>query len=192
MRRTSDSDWWVLSWSISRRHSAVGLVASVRATWPAKSASVRVGPIVGGSTRPVTTSKLPMSVWVPWRTYSNSRRSTRPGRTGSVGAARSSAWITQRVPGHLIQTDNVDGGLLRVPVVRLERRRLGVHRADRLDLGREHRRVTLAGREPVPALVGLERGRFQKPETARRSGRRCARLFPACWLRRPTRGASTG
>ena len=31
---------------------------------------------------PVTTSKLAINDKVPWRIYSNSTRSTRPGRTG--------------------------------------------------------------------------------------------------------------
>src|SRR5437867_8529682 len=61
--------------------------------WVAKSASVRVGPTVGATSRPCTTSQLAMRHCVPWRTYSNSRRSTCPGRTGSVGAARSRAWM---------------------------------------------------------------------------------------------------
>jgi hypothetical protein len=44
-------------------------------------------------TLPVTTSKWAISVWVPWRTDSNSRRSTLPGRMGRDGAMRSSAWM---------------------------------------------------------------------------------------------------
>src|SRR5438552_199387 len=43
-------------------------------------------------TFPLTTSKLMMNDRVPWRMYSNSRRSTLPGRSGKLGAARSSAW----------------------------------------------------------------------------------------------------
>src|SRR5947207_8530924 len=60
--------------------------------WAAKSASVRVGPTDGQITWPVTTSKLIMNDSVPWRMYSNSRRSTLPGRSGKPGAARSRAW----------------------------------------------------------------------------------------------------
>src|SRR2546425_2010519 len=60
--------------------------------WARKSASVRVGPTEGQMTSPVTTSKLIMNDSVPWRMYSNSRRSTLPGRSGKPGAARSKAW----------------------------------------------------------------------------------------------------
>src|SRR5438128_2701625 len=60
--------------------------------WARKSTSVRVGPTDGQMTSPVTTSKLIMNDSVPWRMYSNSRRSTLPGRSGKPGAARSRAW----------------------------------------------------------------------------------------------------
>src|SRR6478609_1878380 len=92
-RRTSDSDWCVLSRSVAKTHSASGSVATVRSMCAAKSASVRVGPTLGATIRPSTTSKLAIKHCVPWRTYSNSRRSTWPGRIGSVGAARSRAWM---------------------------------------------------------------------------------------------------
>jgi len=59
--------------------------------WARKSASVRVGPTDGQMTFPLTTSKLIMNDSVPWRMYSNSRRSTLPGRSGKPGAARSRA-----------------------------------------------------------------------------------------------------
>src|SRR4029450_10410775 len=92
-KRTSDSDWWVFNWSVTKPHPAAGSVATVWSMCAVKSASVRVGPTVGATRRPWTTSKLAMRHCVPWRTYSNSRRSTWPGRPGSVGAARSRAWI---------------------------------------------------------------------------------------------------
>ena len=56
----------------------------------AKSFSVRVLPITP-STLPVATSKAAIRVCVPWRRYSNSRRSTLPGIIGSPGAMRSKA-----------------------------------------------------------------------------------------------------
>ena len=71
---------------------AAGSVATVRWMWARKSASVRVGPQEGATTWPVTTSRLTMKVRVPWRTYSNSRRSTLPGSGGKPGCVRSSAW----------------------------------------------------------------------------------------------------
>src|SRR5438876_1384723 len=60
--------------------------------WARKSASVRVGPTEGQMTPQGTTSKLTMNDSVPWRMYSNSRRSTLPGLSGKPGAARSRAW----------------------------------------------------------------------------------------------------
>ena len=45
----------------------------------------------GASTWPVATSRLRINVQVPWRIYSNSRRSTLPGASGSPGYLRSSA-----------------------------------------------------------------------------------------------------
>src|SRR5919202_1733513 len=92
-KRTSDSDWWVFNCSVTKTHSASGSVATVRSICAAKSAAVRVGPTVGATTRPCVTSQVAIRHWVPWRTYSHSRRATRPGRTGRVGAARASAWM---------------------------------------------------------------------------------------------------
>ena len=60
---------------------------------PGSLASVRVGPSVGATTCPVTTSRLRMTVHVPCRMYSNSRRSTLPGASGKPGCLRSSAWM---------------------------------------------------------------------------------------------------
>lgn len=54
---------------------------------------MRVGPIDGQITLPVATSKFAMNDKVPWRMYSNSTRSTRPGRTRFVSWRRSSACI---------------------------------------------------------------------------------------------------
>ena len=64
--------------STTKIHAASGSVATVCAMWPTKSASVRVGPIVGAINSPVVTSKLPISVNVPCRVYSNSIRSHFP------------------------------------------------------------------------------------------------------------------
>src|SRR6266699_3489434 len=47
----------------------------------------------GRTTSPVATSKLAIKHCVPWRRYSYSGRSTRPGCIGQVGAVRSSACI---------------------------------------------------------------------------------------------------
>src|SRR6266542_3590158 len=92
-RRTSVSDLCVSSWSAMNTHPASGAAATVRSTCAAKSASVRVGPTAAAMTLPVATAKVAMSAWVPCRMYSNSRRSTAPEHIGSVGAARSSAWM---------------------------------------------------------------------------------------------------
>ena len=61
--------------STTNTHGAAGSVATVCATCRTKSASVRVGPKLGASNWPVTTWKLPISVVVPCRLYSNSRHS---------------------------------------------------------------------------------------------------------------------
>jgi len=54
--------------------------------------------------------KLAMRVQVPWRVYSNSRRSTRPSLTGKVGAMRSEGLDA----GHLVDAEGWDtsGGTL--------------------------------------------------------------------------------
>ena len=61
--------------------------------WPTKSSSVRVGPKVGATISPVTTSRLPIKVKVPWRLYSNSRSYCCPGCIGNVAATRTNAWM---------------------------------------------------------------------------------------------------
>lgn len=58
----------------------------------AKSFSVWVLPTTP-ATLPVVTSKAAIRVCVPCRRYSNSRRSTLPGRIGRPGAMRSNAWM---------------------------------------------------------------------------------------------------
>lgn len=58
----------------------------------AKSSSVRFWPSCR-VTLPVATLNPAIRVWVPWRLYSNSRRSTRHAVIGCVGAIRSSACI---------------------------------------------------------------------------------------------------
>src|SRR5436190_548538 len=84
---------------------AAGSVATTAWTWARKSASVRVGPAYGAMTWPATMSRLRMNERVPWRMYSNSRRSTLPGASGRPGCLRSRAWtpvnssvLTQRSP----------------------------------------------------------------------------------------------
>ena len=60
----------------------MGSLSTVERMWARKSASVRVGPTDGQMTSPLTTSELMMNHNVPWRTYSNCRRSILPGRRG--------------------------------------------------------------------------------------------------------------
>jgi hypothetical protein len=91
--RASPSEQWMFKLSTTKIHDASGSVATARATCATKSSSVRVGPSDGATSRPLTTSKLPISVSVPCRLYSNSRRSASPGRIGLVAAIRSSAWM---------------------------------------------------------------------------------------------------
>ena len=81
----------MFSLSTTNTHDAGAAVATVCVTCSTKSASVRLGPSVGASNAPVTTWKLPISVTVPWRLYSNSRHSVWPGRIGNVAAIRSNA-----------------------------------------------------------------------------------------------------
>ncbi len=92
-KRTKPSDLWVLSWSTTKIQVASGSPSTVRVTCATKSSSVRVGPMVGVTALPVTTSKFAMRQRVPWRRYSNSMRSVSPGRVGSVGWRRSRAWM---------------------------------------------------------------------------------------------------
>jgi hypothetical protein len=81
----------MLSLSLTMRQCVCGgSLARTPSRKAAKSLSVRVGPIVPW-TRPVATSKQAISVWVPWRLYSNSRRSIWPARIGRVGVIRSRA-----------------------------------------------------------------------------------------------------
>jgi hypothetical protein len=69
--------------SVTKCHRvASGSEAIVRTMWVTKSASGRVGLRDEATTRPCATSKLTMSVKVPWRIYANARRSTRPGPIG--------------------------------------------------------------------------------------------------------------
>jgi hypothetical protein len=68
-------------------------VARVRAIGPAKSAAVLLGPTVGATTAPVATAQLAIKPCVPWRREAYAGRSTSPGCLGTVGAARSSAWL---------------------------------------------------------------------------------------------------
>jgi len=60
--------------------------------------SMGVGPMVGRRGLPVTTSKLAIRQSVPWRLYSNSMRSVRPGLVGLVGWIRSSALLGRLTP----------------------------------------------------------------------------------------------
>ena len=77
--------------STTKIHDAPGSVATVCSMGPAKSASVRVGPMVGVISSPVVTSKWPMSVSVPGRVDSNSIRSQCLEVMGRLGAIRSKA-----------------------------------------------------------------------------------------------------
>ncbi len=76
-----------------------------------------------------------MRAWVPWRTYSNSRRRARPGPGARSACLRSMAWI----PGLLVdrQHDRSLG-------------RLTVQRADRVDLLAELR---IGAVQPLPNTV---------------------------------------
>jgi len=51
--------------------------------WAKKSSSLRVSRIEGATILPVATATLAIRHCVPWRIYSNSWRSTAPGRIGS-------------------------------------------------------------------------------------------------------------
>ena len=79
-KRTRPSDLWVLSWSATKTHVALGSKSIVLVMCATKSSSVLVGPMVGRIALPVTTSKFPIRQSVPCRLYSNSFRSMRPGR----------------------------------------------------------------------------------------------------------------
>ena len=134
--------------SATNTHDAPGSVAIVCSMWLAKSASVRVGPIDGAINSPVVTRKLPISVNVPCRSYSNSIRAGFPAIIGLVGAIRSNAWMpvissTQTVWVFWVRS-NAGAAQVRV--------------ADRLDLLLKPDRVLLGGVEPIPALVGLHGG----------------------------------
>jgi len=86
-------DMWMSRLSHTTRQRIAGAAEAKSASRKAtKSASVRVSATLP-PTLPVTTSKWAISVWVPWRTYWNSRRSTLPGRMGRDEAMRSSAWM---------------------------------------------------------------------------------------------------
>ena len=98
--------------SATNTHDASGSVATVCSMWLAKSASVRVGPIVGAINSPVVTWKLPIRVNVPCRLYSNSIRSRLPGGHRLIGGVP-----LQRLDArHLVGADGVG------PVVSLQRR----------------------------------------------------------------------
>jgi hypothetical protein len=88
---TTASDLCMLRCSTIKSHGASGSGAMVWARCAAQSSSVLLGPMVGVTTSPVATSKVALKHCVPWRRYAYSGRSTRPGRLGQVGAARSSA-----------------------------------------------------------------------------------------------------
>src|SRR5271165_5946323 len=89
--RTNVSEQWMFKLSTTKIHEADGAVATVCSMWLAKSASVRVGPIVGAINSPVVTWKLPIRVNVPCRSYSNSIRAGFPAIISLVGAVRSNA-----------------------------------------------------------------------------------------------------
>src|SRR5438552_3113581 len=73
----------MLRWSQTKCQRVVsGAVATTACTCARKSSDLRVGPAYGATTFPVTTSRLTMKARVPWRMYSNSRRSTLEGGQG--------------------------------------------------------------------------------------------------------------
>jgi hypothetical protein len=80
-------------------HAAAGSAAALCAIWATKSASVRVGPSEAVPTCPLATAKSAIKLSVPWRMYSNSRCSTRPGCIGMGGAFQGLD------AGHFIRTD---------------------------------------------------------------------------------------
>ncbi len=138
---------------------APGRSAIVCSMWLAKSASVRVGPIVGAINSPVVTWKLPIRVNVPCRSYSNSIRAGFPAIIGLVGRDP-----FQRLDArHLVHADGM--GVLSPLHLRCREVRV----ADRLDLLLKLLRVLLGGVEPIPALVGLHGG---LAEVAAHLGRR--------------------
>ena len=163
----------MFNWSVTKTHAASGSVATVWAMWVAKSASVRVGlgagrPDGGGHQSPLHHVEVGDQAL---RAVAHVLELTPldlawPQGEGGRGALQ--GWDAR----HLVGTDHMatPGG---------DRRRLGVQRADRLDLRSEDGRVGLTRREPVPAVVRLECGRLQKPETARRCGRRYVGLCVA-------------
>src|SRR5580693_6691707 len=86
-RRTTDSERWVLrlSQTMSHRVLAAALLSKLSRK-RAKSCSVRLSPTTP-ATLPLVTSKPAIRACVPWRRYSNSRRSTLPGFIGNPGHA---------------------------------------------------------------------------------------------------------
>src|SRR3954463_16827623 len=88
---TKPSEQWMFKLSTTNTHDPSGSVATVRSMWPAKSSSVRVGPIVGRGNSPVVTTKLPIRHNVPCRVYSDSISSHFLAIIGLLGAFRSSA-----------------------------------------------------------------------------------------------------
>jgi hypothetical protein len=77
-RRVSPSDMWVLRLSQTTCYRAVDAEANRFSRNDTKSASVRVSPMVP-RTLLEATSNAAIRAFVPWRKYSNSRRSTCPG-----------------------------------------------------------------------------------------------------------------
>src|SRR5271166_3177345 len=90
---TRVSEQWMFKLSNTNTHDASGSVRTVRSMWLAKSASVRVGPMLGAINSPVVTTKLPIRLKVPCRVYSNSIRWQCSGIIGRLWALRSNAWM---------------------------------------------------------------------------------------------------
>jgi integrase/recombinase XerD len=147
-RRITPSDMWVLRLSQTTCHGAAGAVANKPFRNATKSASVRVSPMLP-RTLPRATSNAAIRAFVPWRIYSNSRRSTCPGFIGRLLAARSSAWIPVISSIETVCTPCPAGGRGRL-----------IHRADigalRIEVG------IWLGRQPVTVAVWLEIGLFFK------------------------------
>src|SRR3954466_12390762 len=88
---TQLAEQWMFKLSTTNTHEPSESVATVCSMWLAKSASVRVGPIVGLSNSPVVTTRLAIRHNVPCRSYSNSISWHFPAIIALLGAIRSSA-----------------------------------------------------------------------------------------------------
>ena len=156
---TKLSEPWMFKLSTTNSHDASGSKATVCSMWLAKSASVRVGPIVGAINSPVVTWKFPIRHTVPCRVYSNSICAGFPAIIGRVEAIA----VQRLQAGHLVHAD----GVRLLGPFQLGCRAVRV--TDGRDLLGELLRVLLGGVQPIPTLVGLQGG---LPEVAAHLRRR--------------------